>query len=53
VLIRDAGAIKAMLFTLLATCLAAGTACLATRQLATLFQDRSNRVPISGRPPHP
>jgi len=40
VLIRHAGAIKAMLFTLLATCLAAGTACLATRQLATLFQDR-------------
>ena len=49
-LIRDAGAIKAMLFTLLATCLA-------TRQLATLFQDRveprphKRVVPGLGRSP--
>jgi len=40
VLVRDAGAIKAMLFTLLAPCLAAGLARIAARHLATLFQHR-------------
>jgi len=48
VLVRDARAIKAMLFTLLAPCLAAGSARIAARQLATLFNTGSYRVPISG-----
>jgi hypothetical protein len=57
VLIRDARAIKAMLFTLLAPCLAASSARIAARQLATLFQHRvvprphQRVVPGLGRSP--